>query len=46
MKQVMMKWVVVLGLLCTVVLLFGVSFAQNPMPTEPLFEGERKVWPL
>ena len=40
MKQVMTKCVVVLGLLCAVVLLSGVSFAQNPMSTEPLFVGE------
>ena len=42
MKKVMTKCVVVLGLLCTLFMLCGVSYAQNPMPTEPLYEGEKK----
>ena len=42
MRDARMKQVVVLGVVCAIYLAGGFAAAQNPMPTEPLFEGEKK----
>ena len=45
MKQMMVKNVVSLVLLCAVILLGGISFAQNPTPTEPISGKPRSGMP-
>jgi len=42
MSYAMMKQIVALGVLCSMFLVAGFAVAQNPMPTEPIFEGEKK----
>ena len=42
MRDARMKQIVVLGVVCAIYLAGGFAAAQNPMPTEPLFEGEKK----